>query len=91
MQTILFFVFALYITLECFAAFYKMHLGDKLCRLAKYSAACLVGLLGVVFNVQMQSNPVCLIWLIPDTAIALFLWPTTYARLTGQFKNRIGD
>lgn len=91
MQTIIFWLFAIYITIECFAAFYKMHLGDKLCRLAKYGFACSVGLLGVIFNVGMNSNPICLIWLIPNIAISLFLWPTTYARFTGKFRNRIGD
>jgi len=91
MQTLIFLLFAIYITLECFAAFYKMHLGDKICRLGKYGMAMLVGLLGVCFNAVLQADVVCLIWLVPDLAISLWLWPTTYARFTGQFKNRIGD
>jgi hypothetical protein len=91
MQTIIFWIFALYIGIECFVAFYKMHWGDKFCRLAKYSFACSVGLLGVVFNVLMLSNPICLIWLVPDIAISLFLWPTTYSRFAGKFENRMGD
>lgn len=91
MQNLIFWLFAIYITIECFVAFYKMDVGDKLCRLAKYSCACSVGLMGVVINVLMFSNPICLFWLLPDIAISLFLWPTTYARFTGKFSNRIGD
>lgn len=91
MQAFIFWLFALYITLECFAAFYKMHLGDSICRMSKYGMAMLVGLLGVSFNTVLESDLICLIWLVPDIAISLWLWPTTYARFTGQFKNRIGD
>ncbi len=91
MQSIIMWLFAIYISLECFVCFYKMHLGDKICRLAKYAFACLVGLVGVCLHYILAGHSFVWVWIIPNLAIALFLWPTTYARFTGKFNNRIGD
>jgi hypothetical protein len=84
-------LFAIYICVECFIQFYKMDRGDKLCRLAKYFFSVCVGFAGVILTQLTQYVPFIWFWIIPDIAIALFLWPTTYARATGSFKNRIGD
>lgn len=76
-----------------------MNHGDRFCRLAKYITACVVPFVGVglcyVLPLVMPKIPFLnwflSFWLIPDLALSLFLWPTTYARFTGGFKNRIGD
>lgn len=84
-------LFAIYICVECFIQFYKMDRGDKFCRLAKYVTAVGVGFYGVVIAHAVIYQAAFWVWLLPDVAVALFLWPTTYARATGRFKNRIGD
>ena len=84
-------LFAIYICIECFVAFYKMDRGDKFCRIAKYATSACVGMVGVGIAYVVVYTPVLWLWLVPDIAIALFMWPTTYARATGGFKNRIGD
>lgn len=83
--------FAIYIIIEAFLCYYRMHKGDVLCRLLKYTAAAVVPCIGIGFYVFKFSSEVVTWWLVPDFAIALFFWPTTYARFTGGFKNRIGD
>lgn len=87
---LLFWLFTFYISAECFAAFWRMDGGDKFCRLAKYLIALTVPIVGLVV-VYIKPNCILGWWLLPDVAVALFLWPTTYARFTGGFKNRIGD
>ena len=84
-------LFCIYICTECFIAFYKMDRGDKACRLGKYLASALVGCMGVGIAYAVHYHPALWVWVVPDIAIALFLWPTTYARATGRFQNRIGD
>lgn len=91
MQALIMWGFAIYITLECFVAFWRMHQGDKFCRLAKYGMACATGLMGVALHYLLSAHAVVWLWLLPNLSIALFLWPTTYARFTGEFKNRVGD
>jgi hypothetical protein len=51
----------------------------------------LVGCMGVGIAYAVHYHPALWVWVVPDIAIALFLWPTTYARATGRFQNRIGD
>jgi hypothetical protein len=84
-------LFAIYICVECFVQFYKMDRGDKLCRLVKYAMSVAVPFLGVGIAHKLHYQPAFWVWLVPDFAVALFLWPTTYARFTGRFKNRVGD
>jgi hypothetical protein len=91
MQSIIMWALGVYIALECFVSFYKMHHGDKFCRLAKYGFALATGLLGVALHYALSGHAVVWLWLVPNLAVALFLWPTTNARFTGGFKNRIGD
>lgn len=93
MQTIgfLLFSFWLYIVTEAFICFWRMHLGDKTCRLLKYLVAAIVPCVGVGLYAFHTSKLIVALWVIPDLAVALFFWPTTYARFTGGFKNRIGD
>lgn len=82
---------SLYIVTESFCCFYRMHRGDVFCRMAKYTFACITPLVGIGLLLYKQPQAMQIAWVIPDVAIALFFWPTTYARFTGGFKNRIGD
>lgn len=91
MLALLLILFWLYIVTECFICFWRMHRGDKLCRLAKYVMACVVPSAGICIFLLCKVKFMAALWLIPDIALALFFWPTTYARFTGGFKNRIGD
>lgn len=99
MLTLIHWLFAIYIFTECSICWDRMNRGDRFCRLAKYSMASLVPFIGVglCYTLPLIMPDIsfigwCLaLWIIPDLAIALFLWPTTYARFTGGFKNRIGD
>jgi fatty acid desaturase len=91
MQAVIFWFFAIYIATECFICFYRMHKGDKFCRLAKYFFALATALLALALHYLLNAHVAVWFWLVPNCAVALFLWPTTYARLTGQYKNRIGD
>jgi hypothetical protein len=84
-------LFAIYITIETFVQFSKMDKGDKVCRLFKYISYMLVALIGAGIGFVYKVEDIMWVWLAPNAAIALTLWPTTYARATGQFKNRIGD
>jgi len=84
-------LFAVYITTECFLCFYRMDRGDKFCRLFKYVLAVSVPFFGLAMCYLQPNMPHKMDWLLADLSIALFLWPTTYARFTGGFKNRIGD
>lgn len=81
----------LYIITECFICFWRMHRGDKVCRLAKYVLAAIVPSIGIGIYLFCPVKLMAALWLFADLAIALFFWPTTYARFTGGFKNRIGD
>ena len=83
--------FSIYIITESFICFDRMHKGDVLCRLLKYTAAAVVPCIGISLYAFKFSKLVICLWLVPDLAVALFFWPTTYARFTGGFKNRIGD
>lgn len=91
MLTLIHWLFAIYIAVECFLCFYRMDRGDRFCRLAKYVVAVVVPFFGLGMCYLQQGLEFIAWWLMPDLAIALFLWPTTYARFTGGFKNRIGD
>jgi hypothetical protein len=89
--TFLLWGFWVYITTESFICFWRMDNGDRLCRVLKYSLSALVPAIGLGLLYLKPDKVLIVLWLIPDVAIALFFWPTTYARFTGQFKNRIGD
>lgn len=78
----------LFIVIESFCAFYKMDNGDKLCRILKYSLGMAVGLVGIWFA---HFDKVTWVWILAQSAIALYMWPTTYARFTGRFRNRVND
>lgn len=84
-------LFAVYIITESFICFYRMHRGDRFCRLLKYGAAAVVPFIGIGLYVYKFDPLVLALWLVPDLAVSLFFWPTTYARFNGGFKNRIGD
>lgn len=99
MLTLAHWLFAIYIAVECFICFDRMNRGDRFCRMAKYTIAVIVPFIGLalcyilplIIPIKIIVNLALAIWLIPSLAISLFLWPTTYARFTGGFKNRIGD
>lgn len=84
-------LFAVYIVTEAFICFDRMHRGDRLCRLLKYGTSCVVPFIGIGLCAYKFDEVVLALWLVPDLAVSLFLWPTTYARFNGGFKNRIGD
>jgi len=84
-------LFWVYIVIECCICFWRMHRGDKWCRLAKYVTAAVVPSMGVGIYLLCPFKILSALWLVPDLFVALFFWPTTYARFNGGFKNRIGD
>jgi len=84
------FICAIYVSIECFIAFYKMDRGDRLCRLAKYVTSLISSVI-VIYWFFRAPNEITISVFVMMLAITLFVWPVMIYRFRGDYRNRIGD